>query len=141
MTYLWIKSFHVIAMVAWFAALFYLPRLFVYHAMAQDQVGQDRFKIMERKLYRGIMMPAAITTTLLGLWMLHLNTGLLHAGWMHVKLTLVALLWGYQFYLNHLRIVFLEDKNTRNHVFYRWINEIPTVILIATVILAEVKPF
>lgn len=141
MLYLWIKSFHVIAMVAWFAALFYLPRLFVYHAMAQDQIGQDRFKIMERKLYNGIMMPASIATLVLGLYLLHLNSGLYYAGWMHAKLGLVLLLYCYQFYLNHIRKIFAQDENQRSHVFYRWLNEFPTVLLIAIVILAEVKPF
>lgn len=141
MSYLWIKSFHVIAMVAWFAALFYLPRLYVYHAMTEDQSGKDRFKIMERKLYNGIMLPASIATLFLGLWLLHLNAGLYHTGWMHVKLSLVALLYLYQFYLNQIRKTFSQDKNQRSHVFYRWLNEAPTLLLIAIVILAEVKPF
>lgn len=141
MAYLWIKSFHVIAMVAWFAALFYLPRLFVYHAMTEDQKGKDRFKVMERKLYNGIMVPASIATLTLGLWLLHLNASLLHVGWMHAKLSLVALLFAYQFYLNHCRKVFAKDNNQKTHVFYRWLNEAPTLVLIAVVILAEVKPF
>ena len=85
MTLLWIKAFHIIAMVCWFAGLFYLPRLFVYHAMSEDEASRERFKIMERKLYRGIMSPAAIVTVVLGLWMASINTALLQVMWMQVS--------------------------------------------------------
>ena len=140
MVYLWVKAFHLIAVVSWFAGLFYLPRLFVYHAMTSDLIGDERFQVMERKLYRGIMLPAAITTTLLGLWMLHLNPGLMTMKWLHAKLSLVFGLWGYQFYLNYHRKQFSHGKNKHSHVFFRWINEIPTVALIAIVILSIIKP-
>ena len=90
--YLWIKAFHIMAVITWFAGLFYLPRLFVYHAQAEDEVSRERFKIMERKLLRGIMNPSMILTLLLGCWMLYLNPGWLSQGWMHAKLTLVTLL-------------------------------------------------
>ena len=95
MLYLWVKAFHIIAVVTWFAALFYLPRLFVYHAMSSDSLSHERFCIMERKLYRGIMQPSMIATLLLGGWLLYLNPGWLSMGWLHVKLTLVLLLLGY----------------------------------------------
>ncbi len=139
---LWIKAFHIIFMVTWFAGLFYLPRLFVYHSMAQDPASVARFKIMERKLYYGIMTPGAIFTTLLGLWLMALNMpAYAHAGWLHTKLTLVVLLWVFHLYCGHLRKRFAVDQNQHGHVFYRWLNEFPTVILILVVILAVVKPF
>lgn len=93
---LWVKAFHLIAMVCWFAALFYLPRLFVYHAMSDDSVSRERFKVMERKLYRGIAMPSMLATLILGFWLLSYNTSYyMSSGWMHAKLTLVFLLIGY----------------------------------------------
>ena len=141
MPYLWIKACHLIAVVAWFAALFYLPRLFVYHAMANDQISRDRFKIMERKLYHGIMTPAGLIATALGAWMTYLNPSLLHFGWFHSKLALVTCLWANHLYLNHLRKLFMQDQNHHTHTFYRWLNEVPTAILIAVVILTIVKPF
>ena len=135
-------AFHLIFMVSWFAGLFYLPRLYVYHSMTTDQAGIDRFKIMERKLYNGIMMPTGILTTGLGIWLLSLNPEYyMHAGWMHTKLLLVAILWVFHLYCGHLRKVFRADKNTHSHVFYRWLNEFPLLILVGIVILAVVKPF
>ena len=141
MIYLWLKALHLISMVAWFAGLFYLPRLFVYHAMTTDQLGKDRFKIMERKLYKGIMLPASITTTLVGLGMLHINPNWLQMGWMKIKLVLIAGLWIYQFWLNQLRHALANEQSQHNHVFFRWVNEIPTLILIAIILLAVLKPF
>lgn len=141
MAYLWIKSFHLIAVIAWFAGLFYLPRLFVYHAMSTDQISKDRFKIMERKLYLGIMTPAGLTATLLGVWMIWLNPVLLHAGWLHAKLCMIAALWVYHIYLNYLRHQFALNQNQHDHVFYRWINEIPTLVLLIVVPLTIIKPF
>ena len=139
--YLWIKAFHLIAVVTWFAALFYLPRLFVYHAMAEDTVSRERFKIMERKLYRGIMTPSMVAVLVLGGWLLYLNPALMTHGWMHAKLALVAVLIGY----HHVCLAFMKrfaaDANTRSHVFYRWFNEAPVLILIAVVCLAVAKPF
>ena len=139
---LWVKAFHVVAMVFWFAGLFYLPRLFVYHAQSDDQAGRERFKIMERKLYRGITTPSMVATVALGLWLVSYNPSVyLTQGWLHVKLSLVLILIGYHLYCGHLIKVFREDRNTHSHVFYRWFNEFPVLILVGTVILAMVKPF
>lgn len=139
---LWVKSFHIISLVCWFAGIFYLPRLFVYHAACEDKPGQERFKIMERKLYRGITTPSMIATVIFGVWLLSYNvSGYFSQGWLHAKLALVALLIIYHFYCGHLVKVFRDDHNTRSHVFYRWFNELPVFILLAVVILAVVKPF
>ncbi|MBL7252333.1 protoporphyrinogen oxidase HemJ [Alloalcanivorax marinus] len=139
---LWLKAFHIIAVICWFAGIFYLPRLFVYHAMAEDQTSRDRFKIMERKLYRGIMNPSMIATVLLGAWMLVLRWDYYKTqGWMHAKLALVVLLIGY----HHVCLAYLKkfaaDANTKSHKFYRVFNEIPVLLLIAIVILVVVRPF
>lgn len=139
---LWVKAFHLIAMVVWFAGLFYLPRLFVYHALAEDTISRTRFVLMERKLYYGIMAPGAILTVVLGLVLLHFNfANYTHAGWLHAKLFLVALLGIFHLYCGHIRKQFAAGHNRHGDVFYRWINEFPTVILISVVILAVVKPF
>ncbi len=139
---LWVKAFHVIAMVCWFAGLFYLPRLFVYHAACEDQTGRERFKIMERKLYRGITTPSMIATVVLGIWLISYNVqGYFSQGWLHAKLLLVLLLIGYHFYCGYLVHVFRNDQNRRSHIFYRWFNEMPVLVLVAVVILAIVKPF
>lgn len=126
-------------MVTWFAGLFYLPRLFVYHAMSDDVPGTERFKVMERKLYYGIMTPGAVLTVLLGLW-LWLGYGI-SGGWLHAKLALVIVLIAYHLYCGKLLADFKYDRNRRSHVYYRWFNEFPVVILIAVVILVVVKPF
>jgi putative membrane protein len=136
---LWVKAFHVVFMVTWFAGLFYLPRLFVYHAMAEDRPGIERFKLMERRLYYGIMTPGAVLTVAFGLW-LWLGYGLT-GGWLHAKLVLVAALIGYHLWCGKLLADFRAERNRRSHVWYRWFNEVPTVLLIAVVILAVVKPF
>ncbi len=136
---LWIKSLHVVFMVAWFAGLFYLPRLFVYHAMSTDSVSRDRFIVMERKLYRGIMTPCMVLTVGFGLWM-WLGYGIT-GNWLYAKLVLVALLIAYHFWLGRIAADFARGAATRTHVFYRWINELPLVLLVAIVILAVVKPF
>lgn len=142
MLYLWLKALHLIAVVAWFAALFYLPRLFVYHTETTDTAGNERFKIMERKLYRGIATPAMIATIVLGIAVLSTNAaGYMSQGWMHVKLLLVVLLLGYHFACGSLMKKFANDVNTRSHIFYRWFNEFPVLILVAIVILVIVKPF
>jgi putative membrane protein len=136
---LWIKALHIVFVVAWFAGLFYLPRLFVYHAMAEDAPTRERFKVMERKLYRGIMTPAMVVTLATGLW-LWLGYGIT-GGWMHAKVALVFLLVVYHFWMRALMSDFARDANRHTHVYYRWVNEIPTVILFAVVVLVVVKPF
>jgi len=135
---LWIKSLHLIFVVSWFAGLFYLPRLFVYHAQATDGISLERFKVMERRLYRGIMMPAMILTLASGLW-LWLGFGFA-GGWIHAKVFLVGLLVAYHFWLRKMLGDFARDANTRSERFYRVVNELPTVLLIAIVILVVVKP-
>jgi putative membrane protein len=138
---LYIKSFHIIFMVAWFAGLFYMPRLFVYHAMAQDRTSIDRFKVMERKLYFGIMTPCMIITVALGLWLLIGYRVGVGQAWMHAKLALVMVLIAQHIYLGKLMADFRHERNKRSHVFYRWLNEIPALpALIAIVILVVVKP-
>ena len=136
---LWIKSLHIIFMVTWFAGLFYLPRLFVYHATAEDQTSKERFKIMERKLYFGIMAPGAILTIVFGVW-LWLGFGIT-GGWLHIKLLLVAILIVYHVHCGKVLADFKNDRNTKSHVFYRWYNEFPVLILFAVVFLVELKPF
>ena len=136
---LWIKALHIVFVVAWFAGLFYLPRLFVYHAQSEDSASRERFKVMERKLYRGIMLPAMVLTLASGLW-LWLGYGFA-GGWIQLKVALVVLLVAYHFWLRSLLADFARDANRHGHVFYRWVNELPTVLLVAIVILAVVKPF
>ena len=136
---LWIKAWHIIFMVTWFAGLFYLPRLFVYHAMSDDAPSIARFKIMERKLYFGIMTPGALLTIALGVW-LWLGYGIT-GGWLHAKLALVAALVIYHIYCGKLLFDFKHDRNTRSHVYYRWFNEIPVFFLIGVILLVELKPF
>lgn len=138
---LWVKAFHIISLVAWFAGLFYLPRLFVYHANSHDQISLDRFKIMENRLYKAITTPAAILTTIFGLWLLSYGfSAYLAMGWMDAKLGLVILLWGYHIYLGILLRQFSQNRNTHSALFYRILNEVPTVFLIVIVILAIVRP-
>ncbi|KTD50934.1 protoporphyrinogen oxidase HemJ [Legionella quateirensis] len=137
-----IKAFHIIALVAWFAGLFYLPRLFVYHSVTEDSISLDRFKIMERRLYYGITWPAAILTTVFGLWLIYFNMDYyLKAGWMHAKLSLVLLLWIYHLTCGFYLKTFAQDKNIKSSRFYRIFNELPTLLLISIVILVVVKPF
>lgn len=140
---LWIKALHIIFMVTWFAGLFYLPRLFVYHAMSKDEISNERFKIMERKLYYGIMAPGALLTLATGGWLLYSYAWSLYkqSGWLHAKLLLVAVLIGYHLYCGYIRQQFAKDKNRHSHIFYRWLNEFPVVILVGTVILVVVRPF
>ena len=139
---LWLKAFHIIAVICWFAGLFYLPRLFVYHAQAADTLSRERFVIMERKLYRGIMWPSMVLTIAFGIAMLSQNWSFYQTqGWLHAKLGMVGLLVIYHFACGHFRRVFAEGRNTRSHVFYRIFNELPVLLLIAIVILVVVKPF
>ncbi|MHB8495621.1 MAG: CopD family protein [Casimicrobiaceae bacterium] len=137
-----VKTLHIVFMVSWFAGLFYLPRLFVYHAMAapDDRIGIERLKTMERKLYYGIMAPAAVLTIAFGVW-LWLGYGF-SGGWLHAKLGLVLVLVAFHLYLGRLMRDFAHDSNRHGHVFYRWINEIPALpLLVAIVWLVVAKPF
>ena len=140
---LWVKAFHIISVITWFAALFYLPRLFVYHSMAKDTISIDRFKTMERRLYKGIMMPSFVLTTLFGFWLVYDYAWQAYSGsyWLHLKLALVLVLVAYHFYCGHLVNVFAEDKNTQSDRFYRWFNELPAVLLLGIIILVVIKPF
>ncbi|MCE8018647.1 protoporphyrinogen oxidase HemJ [Halomonas sp. MCCC 1A11036] len=142
--YLWIKALHIVSVVTWFAALFYLPRLFVYHAMARDKgerQAADTFLVMERKLYRGIMTPSMIAVIAFGIWLLYLMPHWLGMGWMHVKLLLVVLLVAY----HHVCLVYLKQfaagRCQCSHVFFRWFNELPVIALLVIVILVVLKPF
>ena len=136
---LWIKALHIIFMVTWFAGLFYLPRLFVYHALSDDRASIERFKIMERKLFWGIMTPGGILTVAFGTWLWlgwHFS-----GGWLHAKLLLVALLIGYHVWCGKLMLDFKYDRNAKSHVWFRWFNEFPVLILIGAVVLVVLKPF
>ena len=136
---LWLKALHIVFMVTWFAGLFYLPRLFVYHALTSDTPGVERFRVMERKLYYGIMTPGAVLTVASGLalWLYFGVSG----GWLHAKLVLVAALVGYHLWCGALVRAFRDGRNTHGHVWYRWFNEVPVLFLVAIVILVTVKPF
>ncbi len=138
---LWVKAFHIISMVCWFAALFYLPRLFVYHSMSEDLISQERFSLMERKLYNGIATPAMIATIILGAWLASYNWSyFISSSWFQVKILLVITLIFYHClcarYMNQLKY----NKHDRSHIFYRWFNEFPVLILIGVIILVVVKP-
>ena len=139
---LWVKAFHVIFVVTWFAGLFYLPRLFVYHAQAEDQISLDRFVVMERKLFI-IMTIGAVLSVLFGVWLLAGYAWAAYASstfWMPVKLLLALLLLVYHGYCYVLMRAFREGRNQHSHVFYSWVNEVPALALLAIVILAVVKP-
>ncbi len=140
---LWFKALHLIFMVTWFAGLFYLPRLFVYHAMSDDKISIDRFKIMERKLFYGITTPGAILTIIFGVSTLLSNGLSAYSGqmWLLIKYSLILLLIVYHIYCWFLLQDFKYDRNHHTHVWYRWFNEVPVLILIAIIILAVVRPF
>ena len=140
---MWLKALHIIFMVTWFAGLFYLPRLFVYHAMSEDSISLERFKIMERKLYNGIMTPSLVAMLVFGIWMLwdYAWSAYSAMGWLHVKLALVAMLIAYHFWCGKIMRDFKEDRNQRSHVWYRWFNEVPVLFLFLIVLLASLKPF
>ncbi|MEX2197379.1 MAG: CopD family protein [Burkholderiales bacterium] len=135
---LWVKWLHIVFMVTWFAGLFYLPRLFVYHALSQDTLSRERFKVMERKLFWGIMTPGAVLTLFFGLW-LWLGWGF-SGGWLHAKLALALVLVGYHAWCGKLLQDFRRDRNRRSHVWLRWFNEVPVIVLFAVVYLAVFKP-
>jgi putative membrane protein len=139
--YLWIKAGHVIAMVAWMAAILYLPRLFVYHTAAPPGSREsETFKVMERRLLKAIMTPAMIATWVFGL-ILAQQGQWWTAGWLHAKLLLVILLTGMHGFLSRCRRDFEADRNQRSQRFFRILNEVPTLLLILIVILVVVKPF
>jgi protoporphyrinogen IX oxidase len=139
---LWLKAFHIVFVITWFAGIFYLPRLFVYHALTEDTISNERFKLMERRLYRGIMTPSAVLAIGFGGWMLALAWDSLgHAGWMQAKLALVVALIGYHVWCGKIVTRFAQNANRHSARFYRWFNEAPLLVLIPVVILAVVKPF
>jgi len=140
--YQWVLAFHLIAVICWFAALFYLPRLFVYHAMSDDQISIERFKVMERKLYRGIANPSMIATILLGLWLVWMAPqAYIGQIWFHLKIALVVLLVIY----HHLCLMHMKklanDQSDKTHIYFRVFNEVPVLFLVLIVILVIVKPF
>jgi putative membrane protein len=140
---LYLKAFHVISMVTWFAGLFYLPRLFVYHAMSEDPVGRARFCVMERKLYRGIMTPGAIATVVCGSGLLYGYAWDIYrySPWLWIKLSFVAATIAYHLVCGHYVRAFAVDRVVRGHVFFRVFNEIPVIFLVVIIIMAIAKPF
>lgn len=139
--YLWIKSIHVIAVIAWMAGMLYLPRLFVYHAeAAKGSIQSETFKVMERRLLKAIINPAMCATWIFGL-LLVWSSGFYHQPWFHAKFLLVLVLSGVHGWFSKLTREFAEDRNVRPAKFFRMINEIPTVLMILIVILVVVKPF
>jgi protoporphyrinogen IX oxidase len=139
--YLWIKAFHVIAIIAWMAGMLYLPRLFVYHSeVAPGSPQSETFKIMERRLLKAIINPAMIAAWVLGLW-LAWSGGLFAQGWLHAKLLAVLALSALHGYYAGAVRAFAEDRNTRSARHWRIMNEVPTVLMIAIVVLVIVKPF
>jgi putative membrane protein len=138
---LWVKSFHIIAVICWFAVLFYLPRLFVYHSMSEDKISKDRFIIMERKLIRGIGNPAMIATFIFGIWLVTYNWNYYQAStWLWLKIGCVSILTTYHLACIYLWKQFRADNNTRSQLFYRWFNEFPVLLLVIIVCLVVIKP-
>jgi putative membrane protein len=141
MLYLWLKALHIIAMIAWMAGMLYLPRLFVYHCEAEPGSAQsETFKVMERRLLKAIMLPAMIATWIFGLW-LAWEAGFFRSGWLHAKLALVLAMSGVHGWLSRLSRDFANDKNRHTQKFYRYLNEVPTVLMILIVLLVVLKPF
>lgn len=140
---LWLKAFHIITVITWFAGLFYLPRLFVYHTeVTPNDPSYQRFCIMERKLFWAIMTPSAVLTVILGLGLLHYwMSALASNGWIHVKLLLVLLLVIYHAMCWKYMKSFERQENTKSHVYYRVFNEVPALMLIGIVLLVVLKPF
>ena len=136
------KALHIISFVAWFAALFYLPRLFVYHCQVSKGSESDKiFQVMEHKLYKLIMTPAMIATIIFGLWLTHINGLANLGGWFHAKMLLIIILIGYHHMLLKYLKSFRKGQNKKSEKFFRFINEVPTVVLIGSVFLAVLKPF
>lgn len=141
MMYLWVKAFHIIFLVTWFAGLFYLPRLYVYHAMSEHKASFELFKVMERRLF--VMMTiGGVLTAFFGIWLIMLNSSVFSSGgWFHAKLLFLALLIGYHVWCYKIMLTFRNDQNTRTHKWYRMFNEGPSFLLIVIVILVVTKPF
>lgn len=137
---IYIKSLHLIFMVTWFSGLFYLPRLYVYHAMSSDSVGLARFKVMERKLYYGITYPGGVLTSFFGAWIVYANPEILLQPWMQLKLVFLSMLWFYHLLCGRYLRDFKHDNNNKTHVFYRWFNEFPVIVLVVVMLLAKIKP-
>ena len=139
--YLWMKAFHVIFMVTWFAGLFYLPRLFIYHAMDENKSSFELFGVMEKRLF-GIMTLGALLTVVFGVVLVAMNWSyLISSTWFLVKVFFILALFGYHFWCFKIMIQFREGRNKKSHVWYRWFNEAPAVALIAIVIMVVVRPF
>ena len=135
---LWYKTLHIIFMITWFAGLFYLPRLFVYHATSNDEISINRFKIMERKLFWGIMTPGGILTIIFGIYLIQFHEFLL---WLQVKIFLVTLLGLYHVWCGKIMYDFKNNRNNHGHVWYRVFNEVPVLLLVAIIYLVVFKPF
>ena len=142
-TYLWFKAFHLIAVIAWMAGTLYLPRLFVYHCGAELGSKQSEdFKVMERKLFRGIINPSMIATLILGGILLgNLDKDTWAQGWLHAKVALLVIFLIYHGFLSRWRKDFEQDKNQRSAKFYRWMNEVPAVLMFGVIIVVVVRPF
>ena len=140
---LWYKALHLILMVTWFSGLFYLPRLFVYHAMSDDKISIDRFKVMEKKLFYGIATPGGLLTIIFGFCLLVSNGMTSYSGqlWLSLKMILIAVLVLYHIYCFSLLQDFKYNRNKHTHIWYRWFNEVPVLILVGIVLLAVIKPF
>ena len=139
--YLWLKAFHIISVITWFAGIFYLPRLFVYHAACEDEISDERFKVMEQKLYRLIMTPSMLITLALGIAMLALGwQGLSAQAWVWVKIAVVGLLVGYPFHCGHIIRAFAENQQHRRERFFRIYNELPVFVLIPVILLVVLQP-
>ena len=139
--YLWVKAAHVIAVIAWMAGMLYLPRLFVYHCVAEPGSSQsETFKVMERRLLKAIINPAMVATWMFGLWLAY-EGGWFRSGWLHGKLLLVLILSGVHGLFARWVKDFAADRNTHSQKFYRIINELPTLLMIGAVILVILKPF
>jgi protoporphyrinogen IX oxidase len=139
--FLWIKSLHVISIIAWMAGMLYLPRLFVYHVDAEaGSVQSETFKVMERRLLKGIINPSMTLAWIFGLWMAY-ELEAWRDGWFHAKFALVLIMSGAHGYLSRCVKTFAKDENTRSAKFYRILNEVPTVLMIGIVILVIGKPF
>lgn len=140
---LWYKALHLIFMVTWFSGLFYLPRLFVYHVMSDDKISIDRFKVMEKKLFYGIATPGGLLTIIFGFCLLVSNGMTSYSGqlWLSLKMILIAVLVLYHIYCFSLLQDFKYDRNKHTHIWYRWFNEVPVLILVGIILLAVIKPF